>query len=261
MSGNFDYLLNEKGGGSLQKLAHNINNINAGLKNSLEKEMKSERLKTELITNVSHDLKTPLTSIMNYVDLLKREDLSKEEMTDYIGVLDRKTQRLKVLIEDLFEASKINSGAVELQLERVDIGALLHQTLAEFTEKIENSSLVFKINVERNKHQAELDGKKTWRVFENLISNILKYSQPNTRVYIDLFQQNNVSVLIMKNIASYEMDFDSEEIFERFKRGDNSRHTEGSGLGLAIAKSIMELQGKELKVEVDGDLFKVIIHF
>lgn len=261
ISGNLSCVLDETGKGNISKLAHNINNMKQGFKASLENQMKSERMKSELITNVSHDLKTPLTSIINYVTLLKRDDLSNEEIKDYVGILDRKTQRLKTIIEDLFEASKMASGSVELNIEKVEVTALLNQALAEFEEKIQNSSLTFKINTPKQKIYADLDGKKIWRVFENLINNALKYSQPNTRVYIDLSEQENKVILTIKNIASYEMDFDVDEIFERFKRGDKSRHTEGSGLGLAIAKSIVELHGGSLNIEIDGDLFKSIVQF
>ncbi|MBU3145036.1 sensor histidine kinase KdpD [Clostridium sp. CF012] len=256
VSGNLNYIIEEKGKGDFFKLAHNINNMKAGFKKALENEIKSERLKSELITNVSHDLKTPLTSIINYVDLLKKEGLSKEEAQGYIEVLDRKSQRLKILIDDLFEASKMASGAVELNMEKVDVTALLQQALAELDEKINNSSLIFKLKVPKQKVYADLDGKKTWRVFENLINNILKYSQPKTRVYIELISEEYKVIITMKNISSYEMDFDKEEIFERFIRGDKSRNTEGSGLGLSIAKSILELQGGDLSIEIDGDLFK-----
>lgn len=256
VSGNLNYTIVEKGRGDLFKLAHNINNMKGGFKTSLENEIKSERLKSELITNVSHDLKTPLTSIINYVDFLKKEGLSKEESQGYIDVLDRKSQRLKILIDDLFEASKMASGAVELNIEKINITALLQQSLAELHDKINNSSLIFKVKVPKQKIYANLDGKKTWRVFENLINNILKYTLAKTRVYIDLIEQDNQIIINMKNISSYEMDFDNEEIFERFIRGDKSRNTEGSGLGLSIAKSILELQGGRLSIEIDGDLFK-----
>ncbi|ENK0837016.1 sensor histidine kinase [Clostridium botulinum] len=260
-SGNLDYVIKENDRGILGKIAHNINNMKEGYKKSLEEQVKSERLKTELITNVSHDLKTPLTSIINYIDLLKKEDLSKEEVNAYISVLDRKSERLKSLIEDLFEASKMSSGAVELNIEKIDITALLKQSIAEFEEKIKNSSLKLNFKYNDKKIYANLDGKKTWRVFENLINNIIKYSQPNTRVYIDLIETDTKIIITMKNISHYEMDFTSDEIFERFKRGDKARNTEGSGLGLAIAKSIVELQGGNLNINIDGDLFKVIIEF
>jgi signal transduction histidine kinase len=260
-SGNLNFAIVEKGKGNLSRLSHNINNLEIGIKKSMEEQMKSERLKSELITNVSHDLKTPLTSIINYVNLLKQENLSKEEVDGYVAVLDKKTQRLKLLIEDLFEASKMASGAVELNIEKIDAAQLLRQSLAELDEKIKNSSLTFRVNIPNIKVYANLDGKKTWRIFENLIGNILKYSQPNSRVYIDLTEDYNNIVITMKNISSYEMNFNVDEIFERFKRGDSSRNTEGSGLGLAIAKSIAELQGGSLNIEIDGDLFKATTKF
>ena len=261
VSGNFDYVIKEVGSGLIKKLAQNFNNIKNGFKASVESQVKSERLKTELITNVSHDLKTPLTSIINYVDLLKNKDLSEEEKEGYIGVLDKKAQRLKVLIEDLFEASKMTSGAVELNREKLDIVAMLKQTLGEFDERINNSDLTFRAKLPSEKIYLNLDGKKTWRVFENLINNALKYSQPNTRVYIELVDSMNSVKVTIKNISSYEMDFDVDEIFERFKRGDKSRNTEGSGLGLAIAKSIVELQDGAMNIEIDGDVFKVTVEF
>ncbi|NMM64775.1 sensor histidine kinase [Clostridium sp. P21] len=260
-SGNLNYVIKEKGESHLSKIAHNINNIKSGYKKSLQSQVKSERLKSELITNVSHDLKTPLTSIINYVNLLKKEGLSEDEIKGYIGVLDRKAERLKVLIEDLFEAAKVSSGSVELNIEKVDVAALLEQSIAELDEKIKKASLTLRVKYSNKHIYANLDGKKTWRVFENLINNIIKYSAPNTRVYIDLIEEDNKILIVMKNISSYEMDFDAEEIFERFKRGDKSRNTEGSGLGLAIAKSIVELQGGKLNIEIDGDLFKAIVQF
>lgn len=234
--GNLDYVLKENDRGILGKIAHNINNMKDGYKKSLEEQVKSQRLKTELITNVSHDLKTPLTSIINYIDLLKKEDLSKDEINGYISVLDRKSKRLKSLIEDLFEASKMSSGAVELNIEKINVTALLKQSLGEFEEKITKSSLELKFKYDNNKTYANLDGKKTWRVFENLINNIIKYSQPNTRVYIDLIETNTKIIITMKNISRYEMDFSADEIFERFKRGDKARNTDGSGLGLPLQK-------------------------
>lgn len=232
-----------------------------GFKSSLDNQMKSERLKSELITNVSHDLKTPLTSIVSYVDLLKSEALSKDEIQSYVAILERKSQRLKNLIDDLFEASKMASGNVELKVEKVNVVALINQALAEYEEKIKQSSLTFKLDFEKQKIYALLDGKKTWRVFDNLISNALKYAQPHTRVYLSIIEEQDQVIIIIKNISAYEMNFDVEEIFERFKRGDASRATEGSGLGLAIAKSIVELQGGTLRIEIDGDLFKAIVAF
>ena len=252
--------IEEKGRGHLRELAHDINNIRDGLRKSIESEIKSENMKTELITNVSHDLKTPLTSIINYIDLLKRENIESETAKDYINILDKKSQRLKVLIDDLFEASKATSGAMELNITKIDIVQLLKQSLGENDERFKNSNLSVKLDIPDTKIFINGDGQRLYRVFENLISNIVKYSLSNTRVYIQMYvdDENNV-VIIMRNISAYELDFCANEITNRFKRGDSSRSTEGSGLGLAIAKSIVELHGGKFNIEVDGDLFKSII--
>ncbi|WP_238882166.1 sensor histidine kinase KdpD [Clostridium sp. YIM B02551] len=260
-SGDLNYQIDEKQIGTLGTLAKNINSIKSGLEKSIKNETKSERMKTELITNVSHDLKTPLTSIINYVDLIKKGNLSSEDIQDYIKIIDRKSQRLKTLIEDLFEASRAASGEIDLNMERLDIVALLKQSLAEFEEKIKEGSLDFRVNTPSEKIYVMVDGKRTWRVFENQIINILKYSLDNTRVYINVERHENEVVIIMKNISAYEIDFNNDEITERFKRGDKSRNTEGSGLGLAISKGLTELQRGEFNVEVDGDLFKTIMKF
>lgn len=257
--GKLNYKIDEKGRGHLRELAHDINNIKEGLKKSVENEMKSENMKTELITNVSHDLKTPLTSIINYIDLLKRENIEPENARDYVNILDKKSQRLKVLIEDLFEASKAASGAMELNISRIDIGQLLKQALGENDERFKDNRLEVKLNIPDDKIFINGDGKRLYRVFENLISNIVKYSLSNTRVYIDMFKENDEVTIVMKNISAYELSFDTNEITNRFKRGDGSRSTEGSGLGLAIAKSIVELHNGSFKIEADGDLFKSII--
>lgn len=257
--GKLNYKIDEKGRGHLRELAHDINNIKEGLKKSVENEMKSENMKTELITNVSHDLKTPLTSIINYIDLLKRENIEPESARDYVSILDKKSQRLKVLIEDLFEASKAASGAMELNITKIDVGQLLKQALGENDERFIESKLEVKLNIPNEKIFINGDGKRLYRVFENLIFNIVKYSLTNTRVYIDMFKENDEVIIVMKNISAYELSFDTNEITNRFKRGDDSRSTEGSGLGLAIAKSIIELHNGSFKIEVDGDLFKSII--
>ena len=257
--GRLTYKIEEKGQGRFTDLAHNINNMKEGLRESIQKEVKSERMKTELITNVSHDLKTPLTSIINYIDLLKRENIEPEEARDYINVLDNKAQRLKVLIEDLFEASKAASGAMELNVEKIEIVQLLKQVLGENDERISQNGLNLKVNTPEEKIYIKGDGKRLYRVFENLISNVIKYSLTNTRVYIDVIKEDENVKIVMKNIAAYELNFDVNEITERFKRADEARTSEGSGLGLAIAKSIVELHGGNFEIEIDGDLFKSII--
>ncbi|WP_172675749.1 HAMP domain-containing sensor histidine kinase [Clostridium disporicum] len=257
--GRLTYKIEEKGQGRFRDLAHNINNMKEGLRESLQNEVKSERMKTELITNVSHDLKTPLTSIINYIDLLKREDIEPESARDYVNVLDNKAQRLKVLIDDLFEASKAASGAMELNIEKIEIVQLLKQVLGENDERISNHGLSLRVNTPEEKVFIKGDGKRLYRVFENLISNIVKYSMENTRVYIDIIKEEERVKIVMKNIAAYELNFDVNEITERFKRADEARTSEGSGLGLAIAKSIVELHGGTFYIEVDGDLFKSII--
>ena len=257
--GEINYKIEEKNDIYFSSLANDINNISQGLENSIEQRIKSERMKSELITNVSHDLKTPLTSIINYIDLLKREQVEPESARDYIAVLDSKSQRLKALIEDLFEASKAASGEMELHLAKIDIVQLLRQTLGEFDEKLAESLLEIRTSFPDEKVYVNGDGRRLFRVFENLISNITKYSLRGTRVYIDIIKDEKNAIIIMKNISSYELNFDAGEITNRFKRGDEARTTEGSGLGLAIAKSIVELHGGELNIEIDGDLFKSII--
>ncbi|MEG6616770.1 sensor histidine kinase [Peptococcaceae bacterium 1198_IL3148] len=258
--GDFDIALPEDMA-ILNSFAKNLNNIKDGFKVAVEKEIKSQNMKTQLISNVSHDLKTPLTSIITYVDLLKTEGLTKETQAEYIDVLDQKSKRLKVLIEDLFEASKASSGNIELHLESVDVIALLRQTMGEMEEKINESMLRMKVNLPENKVICQLDGARTYRVFENIIGNILKYTMPNTRVYIDAVESETDVSFIFKNISNYEMNFDPTEITERSFRGDKSRNTEGSGLGLAIAKSLVDLQNGSLEINIDGDLFKLTVTF
>ncbi|MED4351237.1 HAMP domain-containing sensor histidine kinase [Schinkia azotoformans] len=260
-SGNFEPDLPIVGKSVLAKLAGNINTLKYGVKASQKEQAKSERLKTELITNVSHDLRTPLTSIITYTELLKTPELGADERDSYLEIIDRKSKRLKVLIDDLFEASKMASGNIELIKEKVDLAQLLEQALAEYNEKISESTLQFRVTNPEKPIYAVVDGQKMWRVFDNIIGNILKYSLENTRVYISM-NQNQVGDKVeisFKNIAKYELGGDINELFERFKRGDASRQTEGSGLGLAIAKSIVDLHDGEMEIDVDGDLFKVTI--
>ncbi|WP_100332569.1 sensor histidine kinase [Bacillus xiapuensis] len=248
-----------KGNSLLAKLAQDLNQLKQGVRASQKEQAKSERLKTELITNVSHDLRTPLTSIITYTELLKTPGLDEEERAAYTEIIDRKSQRLKVLIDDLFEASKMASGNAELHKENADLVQLLQQALAEYSEAIEESSLQFRVTIPDEPVHACVDGQKIWRVFDNLIGNILKYSLEQTRVYISMKTTDSQAVITFKNVTKYELGDNLDELFERFKRGDRSRHTEGSGLGLAIAKSIIDLHDGQMDIEVDGDLFKVTV--
>lgn len=258
-AGNLGADIPVKGKSAIAKHAANINDLRNKVNVSHKEQAKSERLKTELITNVSHDLRTPLTSIITYTELLKTPDLAQEDRDSYIEILDRKSKRLKVLIDDLFEATKMASGNIELQKEKVDLNQLLQQALAEHNEELSQSSLQMRVSQPEHPVYAFVDGQKLWRVFDNLIGNILKYALENTRVYISVKEEQNRVVLTFKNITKYELGEDLNELFERFKRGDQSRHTEGSGLGLAIAKSIVDLHDGSLDIEVDGDLFKVTV--
>jgi len=239
--------------------AKNLNNLREGVRISMSEQAKSERLKTELITNVSHDLRTPLTSIITYTDLLKTADLSDEDRLKYVDILDKKSQRLKTLIEDLFEVSKMASGNMELNKNRVDLTQLLQQALAEQEEEISKTGLDFRLSIPEAPLVAYVDGKRWWRVLDNLILNALKYSMPGTRVYLTLQQVGEQAQFVLKNVSEYELNGNGDELFERFKRADTSRHTDGSGLGLAIAQSIVDMHNGKMDIEVDGDLFKVTV--
>ena len=248
-----------KGNGLIANIAKDVNAVREGFAISNQKQSNSERLKTELITNVSHDLRTPLTSVLNYVDLAKRSDITEEERQEYLQIIDNKSKRLKVLIDDLFEASKMASGAVELNKEQVDLVALMYQALAEYEDRFEDQKLIVRTKTSNQHMYAYCDGRKMYRVFENLFSNVIKYAQPATRVYLEMTYEGSEIIITLKNISNYELGFDVSELSERFKRGDSSRHTEGSGLGLSIVKSILELHGAAFELSQDGDLFKVII--
>ncbi|HYK73732.1 MAG TPA: HAMP domain-containing sensor histidine kinase [Pseudoneobacillus sp.] len=258
-TGDFEKDLPIKGKSVLVKLAENLNEVKQKLKLSQNEQAKSERLKAELITNISHDLRTPLTSIITYAELLKNKNLEEEERESYLQIIDRKSKRLKVLIDDLFEVSKMTSGNIELKREKIDICQLVDQALAEYNETIEQSTLEFRVLKPESPVYVTVDGQKLWRVFDNLIGNIFKYSLNHTRVYINVETIGEKVSLTFKNISKYELGGNTDEMLERFKRGDTSRHTEGSGLGLAIAKSIIDLHEGSLDIEVDGDLFKVTV--
>lgn len=235
--------------------------IEEGFQKAVEEETKSQRMKTELITNVSHDLKTPLTAITTYVELLKKEDITEEERRDYIDTLSRKSMRLKVLIEDLFEVSKASSKNIVLEYMDVDVVNLMKQVYIEHEEKLTKMGLDIRWNIPNEKIILLLDNQKTYRIFENLFVNLQKYAMQNSRVYIDILQEENQVQIILKNISATELNIRPEELTERFVRGDKSRNTEGSGLGLAIAKSFVEAQKGSFDIVVDGDLFKAVITF
>ncbi|WP_100407599.1 HAMP domain-containing sensor histidine kinase [Bacillus solitudinis] len=257
--GNLHHRIEVSGKGEFGRLASNINSITDGLKKAVDSELKSERLKTELFTNVSHDIRTPLTSIITYVDLLKNEkDSSKTE--EYIEVLDQKSKRLKILTDDLFEAAKASSGNIPVTYEKIDIVSLITQGLGEVNDKIQTMDLEFKMNYPKDKLYITADGKLLWRSIENLLSNIFKYAADGSRVYIDIEDLGNEMLLTFKNISATELNISADELMERFKRGDESRTSQGSGLGLSIAKNLIEIQKGRFNIHVDGDLFKASIH-
>jgi signal transduction histidine kinase len=244
-----------------KKHGENLNSIGTGIQLAVEERMKSERFKTELITNVSHDIKTPLTSIINYVDLLGKEELNNPKAAEYLEVLGRQSERLKKLIEDLMEASKASTGNLAVNLERLEAGVFMVQTVGEFEEKTKAAGLELIIKKPENPVYIMADGRHFWRVIDNLMNNICKYAQPGTRVYIDLTIVGGEALLTFRNTSRYALNISSEELLERFVRGDSSRNTEGSGLGLSIAESLMELMNAKMELYVDGDLFKVVLRF
>ena len=238
-----------------------INDISNGFENAIQDRMKSERFKAELITNVSHDIKTPLTSIINYVDLLKQENIENEKVKEYIGILDNKSQRLKKLTEDLVEASKVSTGNITLNLEKINIVELIKQAAGEFEDKFEKRCLKTIIDAKTNEINILADSRYMYRVIENLFSNISKYAMENSRVYIDIKTINQKAIIEIKNISKDKLNISAEELMQRFVRGDKSRNTEGSGLGLSIAQNLTELQNGVFKLKLDGDLFKVELEF
>ena len=260
--GDLDYQINtERMLPALKEHAADLNRINEGVSKAVNEKMKSERFKTELITNVSHDIKTPLTSIINYVDLLEKEEIPNENAKEYLEVLERQSARLKKLIEDLIEASKASSGSLSVNLEKLEAGVFLVQTVGEFKEKTEKNKLDLQIKKPEEPIYIMADGRHFWRVIDNLMNNICKYAQPETRVYINLEQTGEKVQITFRNTSRYPLNISSEELMERFVRGDSSRNTEGNGLGLSIAGSLMELMHGKMQLFVDGDLFKVVLEF
>lgn len=259
--GDLTYKLTDMPAGVFASMADDINSLGDGMQLALQNEVRAERMKSELITNVSHDLKTPLTSILNYSDLLCQEHLTPEEANDYAKIIHQKGMRLKNLTSDLFDISKVQSGAEQIFCERLDACTLVRQALGEQDQLIGDGKLALKVDLPEHEVPIWADGKKMSRVMENLIGNCIKYAMPGTRVFISVMEREGNAIIELKNIANYAMDFDANEITERFVRGDTARSTEGSGLGLAIAKSYVEACGGVFAVSVDGDLFKVQITF
>ena len=247
--------------GDFKRYGQELNDVQSGLEQAVQEQMKAEHLKTELITNVSHDIKTPLTSIVNYVDLLKKEEMPSDSAREYLEVLDRQSQRLRKLTEDLVEASKVSSGNVVLDMKPIRFGELIRQTNGEFEEKFAARGLQMVCKMDEEPLVIMADGRRMWRVVENLYNNIAKYAMPNTRVYVEAKRVGCRVVLGIKNISENPLNIKAEELTERFIRGDVSRSTEGSGLGLSIAKNLVGLQGGTFDIYLDGDLFKVVITF
>jgi len=243
----------------LKPLGMELNRSAEGMEKAVEEKMKSERFRSELITNVSHDIKTPLTSIINYVDLMKKEPASNETVAEYLEILDRQSARLKKLTEDLVESSKASSGVLPVQMEPCDPRLLVEQALAEYQEAFEALGLTVCLQGEEKELRVMADGRHFWRVVDNLLTNVKKYALAGTRVYVNLEETEDRVRIVFRNISANALNLHGEDLAERFVRGDASRSSEGSGLGLAIAKSLMELQNGTLQITVDGDLFKVVL--
>ena len=246
---------------TFKKQGENLNSIKLGISSAVEDKMKSERFKTELITNVSHDIKTPLTSIINYVDLLNKEDLQNETAKEYIQVISKNSDRLKKLVVDLVDASKASSGVLKLDMQPMKIDVLLEQIAGEYTERLKENNLELIMRKPEESIRIMADGQRIYRVFDNLMNNIYKYALPNTRVYLLLEKDNDKAMISFKNISATELDMSANDLMERFVRGDKSRNTEGSGLGLSIAESLTRLQNGDFSIQLDGDLFKIVITF
>ena len=247
--------------GPFKEHGEDLNSITDGMNRAVGERMKSERFRTELITNVSHDIKTPLTSIINYVDLLEKEQPENEKMREYLEVLDRQSAKLKKLIDDLLEASKASSGSLSVNLTECELGILLDQMAGEYSEKLSAAGLELILTKPEESVKIMADGRHMWRIFDNLLNNICKYAQRGTRVYLDLTADALKAIVTFRNISATRLNISGDELTERFVRGDSSRNTEGSGLGLSIAQSLAQLQKGALDITVDGDLFKVVLSF
>lgn len=257
----FQYGISDRTSIEIRQLINNIANLKESYQLVVDDRVRNERLKTELISNVSHDLRTPLTSIINYVNILEEDGLTEDEKKEYLKIIDKKSKKLKILIDDLFEMSKINSGKIELNKETIDILSLIHQTIGEYSYLYEDKNIEFNIESFSEEIPMSLDGKMISRAIENIVINALKYSLENTRIYVTISSKNKIVEIAFKNVSNYFMDFDPDEIFERFARGDKSRNSniEGSGLGLAITKSIVELHDGEVRIKREGDMFKIYV--
>ncbi|MEG0596845.1 MAG: HAMP domain-containing sensor histidine kinase [Oscillospiraceae bacterium] len=260
LGGDADYKIpTDKMYPDLKEHALQLNDLASAVQNAVDKQLSSERFKAELITNVSHDLKTPLTSIISYVDLLKKEEIPNEKAQEYIEVLDRKSQRLKKLTEDLVEASKASTGALNVVKERIGVSQLLRQAFGEYEEKLGAKSLTLVPNLPENEVYVSADGRHLWRIIDNLLGNCTKYALEGTRVYVDVLSWDGDAVISVKNVSREALNVQPSELMERFVRGEESRSTEGSGLGLSIARSLTELQGGTFRIDIDGDLFKASV--
>ena len=258
--GNLDYKIPVKDNGELDRLAMNINDISGAASIAMQNELKNQRMKTDLISNVSHDLRTPLTSMVSYVDLLKTEGLNSVNAPQYLGIIDEKTRRLQKLTEDLFEAAKASSGAIPVEMERIEMTSIVNQALAELEERLSASNLEVIFTNKADDVYVMADGQLLWRVIENLLVNVCKYALPGSRVYMDILERGgSMIVLEIKNMSKDQLNIRADELMERFKRGDESRNTEGSGLGLSIAKDLTNLMQGEFQISIDGDLFKASV--
>ncbi len=258
--GNIDYKIEITDDGELDRLSEKVNEISEAVSLAVDEELKSRQMKVDLISNVSHDLRTPLTSMITYIDLLKSEGLGSENAPEYLRIIDEKTVRLKKLTDDLFEAAKASSGAIPVNLEKIEMISIVNQALAEVGEKLDAAGLQILFDRKPEKAEVMADGQLLWRVIENLLTNAAKYAMPSSRVYIDIFEEEEGRVrLEIKNVSREPLNISADELTERFTRGDRSRNTEGSGLGLSIAKDLTGLMGGEFKIYIDGDLFKAAV--